>query len=648
METLQNVVLPNLEVQGDETLYLRVDGRAHCERGAPCVRFEDGGECRSDTFYGGFTLGAWHEATVVGDLFLELHGDGAFLASLAVRRTGHDVRWLAEQEVEVAPGAPIRLAVPGWRHFRAGLLYFRLRARRPGTLVAARYVTPAAAPVDVQLGIVITHFNRPAMVLPAIERLRREVLENPQARGRITLTVVDNSANLDLRPAPGVTCLPNRNFGGSGGFARGLLRLHDAGVASHVLFMDDDASCEGESVLRCLALLRFARSPRLAVAGALVSEAEPWRLLEKGACFDGKCRPLHHGADLRRVDELLSVERRQARIHYGGWWFFAFPLRELRHYPFPFFVRGDDVFFSLQNDFEIRTLNGIACQAEDFAVKHGPMTAYLDARYHLLHALLRERGGLRVMRRLVNNQFFKPLLAYQYSSARAFTLALRHLRRGPGFFRDNLDLGAVRREIAAWQPSERLEPVDLDGLRLRQPRTGKEHPARRLARILTLQGFLLPRALLKERVQLHEKSYYGRAGAVFGSRRVLYQHLPSDTGWIAEHDHRAFYREAGALLRELSGLLRDRRRLRDEFRREMPRLACREFWSTVYRDLGPCTGRVDAPHASGPGEAPAPVPAPTHRPAPAPVGSATREPSILRRLAPVRGGAVRDGGSRRP
>ena len=36
---------------------------------------------------------------------------------------------------------------------------------------------------------------------------------------------------------------------------------------------------------------------------------------------------------------------------YGGWWYFAFPVDQVKHQPFPFFVRGDDVSFSLVHDF---------------------------------------------------------------------------------------------------------------------------------------------------------------------------------------------------------------------------------------------------------------------------------------------------------
>lgn len=237
-----------------------------------------------------------------------------------------------------------------------GLLFFRLRALEAGRLTAARYVTPQPPPNAVRLGLVVTHFHRVAQVLPAVERIRC-LLRRPDLRGRLTLTVMDNSRNLPLASDAEVTVIPNQNLGGTGGFVRGMLSLIDGGTHTHALFMDDDASCETASTARALALLSYARTPRLAVTGALISESRPWQLLE-------------NGARLVRLDEAYRLPR----------------------------------------------------------------------------------SG------------------------------------------------------------------------------GRESKLRRLLRVLTLQGYLLPRSLLSSKVLVHEKSFHGRARDVFGYRRVLYRHVASETG----------------------------------------------------------------------------------------------------------------------
>jgi hypothetical protein len=475
------------------------------------------------------------------------------------------------------------------------MLFVRLRALTPGTIRAAAFETAQVPRNDVRLGLVITHFNRQAQVMPAIRRIQAQLLDRPELSGRVTLTVVDNSRNLRLDPHPAVEHIPNRNLGGTGGFVRGLLSLIDHGTHTHALFMDDDASCETESIARSLALLGHARDQRLSIAGALLREIAPWEMLEKGARFDGKVVPLNSGLDVRHVPDLLHAERNLSRPDYGAWWFFAFPIAEVRQFPFPFFVRGDDVMFGLGNRFEITTLNGIACLGEDFSAKHGPLTAYLDARYHLVHAFVDRRGSASGVFWVGSRLFVKALTSYQYASARAVTLAMRHVLRGPAFFRDNLDMQAVRTEIASFQPSEKMGPIDRAALDVKGARRRKESKPRRLLRVLTLQGFLLPNWLLLDRTTAQVKGFHGAASAVFRYRRVLYEHLQTGTGFVATYDRARFFAELKGFLQAWWPLFRNLPTLRRDYARGVAEMATLRFWREVY----PETGRAGAAIVAG-------------------------------------------------
>jgi galactofuranosylgalactofuranosylrhamnosyl-N-acetylglucosaminyl-diphospho-decaprenol beta-1,5/1,6-galactofuranosyltransferase len=595
MNTLQSLVLPNLEVCSEEALYVRLNGRAWAALAEPQLHFRAGGLASSDTFYNGLTLRVWKRVCDIRSLVLALRGDGRFVLTFGQHRRGLASRWLGEYTLVLVAGHDTQVPVPGWDTLQDGLLFFRLHALQPGRLQAAAWRTADPPRHDVRLGLVVTHYDRPAQVQAAIARLHRDLLARPDLQQPLSLTVVDNSRNLADPALPGITVLPNRNLGGTGGFVRGLLALRDSGCHTHALFMDDDASCEAESIARTLALLQYCRDASQAVAGALLRQAAPWQLLEKGARFDGQVRQLAHGLDVRRVDDLLEAEQDGMRPDYGAWWFFAFPLAGVRSFPLPFFVRGDDVHFGLANRFAITTLNGVACFGEDFSTKHSPLTAYLDARYHLVLALL---DGRRLAARIgwvATRLFLKPLTAYQYTSARAVALALRHVLQGPRFFREHLDLQAVRSEIAAWQPAERLAPVDLGTLAWRGPRRRPESRLRRLLRLLTLQGFLLPGPLLMDRMVLQDKAFHGRASAVFRYRRVLYAHAADGTGYVAEYDRRRFFAELGAFATLWLALWHRLPRLRQAYLREAPGLASEAFWRGVY--------------AAAPGEAAAAPPA---------------------------------------
>jgi GT2 family glycosyltransferase len=605
VNTLQSLVFPNLDLRVPEDLYLRLGDGAWADLAKRRVAFEAGSVMSTDTFFNGFSIGAWKRRCDLGSLSLRIAGSGEFVCTIGWHRFAQVSVWLAEHHVVLDGATDAELALPQWAELGDGMLFLRLRALTPGTIRAAAFATAQASRNDVRLGLVITHFNRQAQVTPAIDRIRAQLLERPELEGRVTLTVVDNSRNLQLAAHPAIEYIPNRNLGGTGGFVRGLLALIDGGRHTHALFMDDDASCETESIARALALLQHGREKRLAVAGALLREIAPWELLEKGARFDGKVVPLNSGLDMRQVPDLLHAERNVARPDYGAWWFFAFPIAEIRQFPFPFFVRGDDVLFGLGNRFEITTLNGVACLGEDFGAKHGPLTAYLDARYHLVHAFLDRRGAAPGVFWVGSRLFVKALTSYQYASARAVTLAMRHVLQGPAFFRDNLDMQRVRAEIAAFEPSEKMGPIDRGGIEVKGARARKESKGRRLLRVLTLQGFLLPGWLLLDRTTVQVKGFHGTASAVFRYRRVLYEHLQSGTGFIARYDRRRFFAELAGFFRAWWPLFRNLPSLRRAYAQGIEQMTTLAFWREVYPETGRRSFGVPADERASSVEAPA-------------------------------------------
>jgi len=584
VHTLQSLVLPDIQVCSEEAMYLRLNDRAWAGLESPGLYFLQGGLASTDTFYNGVTLSAWRRLCDVRSASLVLEGAGHFVVSIGLHRAGQASLWLGERSLRLEAGRPHAFDVPSWERFDDGLLFMRLRALESGWIGAARYVTALEPPNPVRLGIVITHFNRPVQVAAAVDRLTRQVLDRADLRRRITLTVIDNSGNLPVQPRPGVEVIANRNLGGSGGFTRGLLELVDGASHTHALFMDDDASCETESIVRSSALLQYARDPHLAVSGSLLREVAPWQLLEKGVRFDHQVRAQCGGLDMRRVEHLLEAELPRAAPDYGAWWFFAFPLRDVRRYPFPFFVRGDDVLFGLANRFPIATLNGVGCFGEDFGVKHSPLTAYLDARYHLVLALLDRRGARRRVLWVARRLFLQALKTYHYSSARAVVLAMKHVMSGPQFFVDHIDLRAVREEIGAWLPSEKPLPLAQiqEPVPMRPARRAHESPLRTLLRLFTLQGFLLPDALLKDRTTVLEKDFLGRSSAVFRYRRVVYRHAQSGTGYRLEHDRRRFFGALRDFMPVLWSLLRNTEALHREYVEGVDRMTTPGFWRGIY------------------------------------------------------------------
>ncbi len=108
---------------------------------------------------------------------------------------------------------------------------------------------------------------------------------------------------------------------------------------------------------------------------------------------------------------------------------------EVRKTPTDFdFVRGDDIEFSIANEFEITTLNGIASWCEVCAQKRKPPVIYLHRRAELfivcLHAS-RERIMKRLKRTL--QKAWRAGRVFDYENMEALIAAVQDVLKGPSF-----------------------------------------------------------------------------------------------------------------------------------------------------------------------------------------------------------------------
>lgn len=498
---LQSLLWPEQGLSTERDLFVRLDGQAGWSASERRVELLPGGSAGFDTAFNLFNLGKWQVHCGLEDLGLRLTGAGR--VEVVVMQALQDRSWerLVNEIVTLDPERPLEIDLADAfdapaTETRGGVLFFSLKALGPASLTAADWITRQAPKRRPQIALSITTFRREAAVARAVARFEDFLKTSPIAP-HLHLQVVDNGQSARIAASAHVTPIANENLGGAGGFARGLLEAEARG-ATHCLFMDDDASIPMAAIERSWAFLAHADDPATAVAAGLLSARHRWAMWENGALFDRVCLPQHMGTDLRDLQqvtrmELASTPKTPANF-YGGWWFFAFPLDKAEYKPFPFFVRGDDVSFSLANRFNIVTLPGVVSSQEaDFSEKENLLTVYLDLRSHIAHHLAlpqMDRGRIGTMKTPVFF-FLRALLQCQYETIGAITLALEDIMRGPAFFMRHADmaerratLGAMRRQ-EAWQPLD--GPVPLPRKRLDPDRASV-----RWLMKLTLNGHLLP------------------------------------------------------------------------------------------------------------------------------------------------------------
>ena len=571
LHDLQGLLRPEADLCPDAGFYVR--GGAMDAGG---LRLSAGGQAQFDTYANVFNAGKWHKHCGLERLWLRLEGQGRVWVTVHLSRP--DPIWpegaggerfaedpvappltveihRAEVDLATAPALPLD---PEGGFAGPCLVHFSVEALEDVRLADAVWATDVPPPRRPRLMLSVTSFRREAAVTRTIDRFR-DYIAGSDLADVLRLMVVDNGRTLTPVSDGTVTVLHNENLGGAGGFARGLLEARDRG-ADYCLFMDDDASVHTEAWRRTWAFLAYARGPRVAIAGAVAHSDRKAILWENGALFHGVCRPQHMGADLRVLDEVAEVEfdstRTQPHNFYGGWWYFAFPVAEVTHLPFPFFVRGDDVSFSLVHDFDIVTLPGvISFQDEDFAMKETPLTVYLDLRSHLAHhlSLPAMRMGRLRLAKVVARFYLRGLISMHYETIEAMALALQDVRQGPEVFAANADAAGRRAEIAALTRDERWGPKAPAPVGRRRLRPSD--PVVRLLMKLTLNGHLLPGfARFGDRILLPARMR-GTRRALWGASEVTY--VSGARFYTVRHSKRRAARSGARILGHALALLRD-------------------------------------------------------------------------------------------
>ena len=404
--------------------------------------------------------------------------------------------------------------------------------------------------------------------------------------------MIDNGQSATIPDSKYVSYFPNDNLGGAGGFARGLLEAERAG-ASHVLFTDDDAAFNMESLHRTYIFLALAKDSRTTVAGAMINNMDKWAMSENGAVFKQYCQPISAGQDLRTMKSVFDMEMYSADFKspnmYGGWWFFAFPVKHAVYHPYPFFVRGDDSSFSLANDFRITTLNGVVSFQDSFVEKQSPMTEYLDTRYHVVHHLALPRMKLGALRTAKIPAKFAILniIRFHYETAEACLLAWEDVMSGPEFFPANKDMSERRNHLKSIVKQEVFKPMEHTEI-TDWADTHQRIPKWRLPWLrMTLNGHLFPvrrsaptevAVPPRDRPNLH---------MVWGKSALTYLAPGRRKAYTVRFNRAKGLKLFWRTLKNTIRFIRNYDDLLAAYQADYPKTASPEFWNTVYQPKTP-------------------------------------------------------------
>ena len=577
---------------GEPTLYVRTTGTAKFTAGSGDstsglqVDLAAGATVTFDTSFGVFHAGRWRRLTSVDGLTARVIAQGQGRIEVVATTNRRDTV-IASADIT---GTVTDVHLGSLRASVWGTLWVRVTATSECSVERVEWRTDSQPSHDVRLALSITTFNRHAYVVPTVKKVLALVRGLDALRGRVRVLVVDNADNVDFGEpgADDLTVVVNRNLGGAGGFARGLMWLRTQGWATHVLFMDDDINLEAESLVRTMALFAYATDKKLCVHGAMLSEERQWMQFEAGSKYLWRSlyplRALGQEDDLR--DRRLVVrDAKERRFAYSAWWYTAFPIDITRDNPMPVFVRGDDVAFGLMHTGRHTvTLNGVVVWHADFHLKNNPSSLFYEMRnFATIDTLVFDRHRWWHLGQRFLALSFRNLFGFRYSSAEYMIRGMRAYLAGPDALAqvDHAALHDELRKVSEEKPAPLSPEHAAVAMSAPLPK-----PVRLIGFVLSLPllgGFLLPASLRS--TALRTAPIDSRAvGLALRHDRILYRHDRLPEGFVCERDRARFFALWRDVFSVLGSLARSYGRLKREYRAAYPSLVSDASWQRRFDD----------------------------------------------------------------
>lgn len=396
-----------------------------------------------DTYFNAFFEGPWRRATNLGTLKLRVEAEGPYVLRVFRRALGQRV--LIAEHVVSDDVTETSFADESSSFRQHGVLSLEIIARgNPVLWRSAAWFADQELSQSVGLALVFCTFNREA----DIARVLQVITQNAAVLQHLARIYVVNQGrpSLDANPAiaaaksqigPKLQIIEQDNFGGAGGFSRGLLATLDDPEITHAVLLDDDIEIEPDSILRMASFYRLAKAD-IVIGGQMLDGAQPTRLYEAGAVISERhwaFEPQHHGDDLRNA-EIFERLNQPNPVHYNGWWCCAFPLSLIRRVglPLPCFIRGDDVELGLrlhQQGVPTVSWPGIAVWHEPFYLKLGSWQLYYETRNMLIAAALHQPFERWPVVRRMMRHLLVHLLTFRYYSSALILKGINDFLKGP-------------------------------------------------------------------------------------------------------------------------------------------------------------------------------------------------------------------------
>jgi len=334
-----------------------------------------------------------------------------------------------------------------------GWIWFDITTDADVELLSAGWYAPIDAPGEANVAVGIPTFNRPTDCVKALTALASD----PLVMDVVKHVIIPDQGIRKVRDEPGfdeaAAALGDKlamhdqgNLGGSGGYSRIMYEALKNTNCDQILFMDDDIEIEPDSILRALAMSRFAKSPVL-VGGQMLNLQDRSHLHVMGEVikrenFMWTAAPnVEYDHDFSKKPLRKSkLLHRRIDVDYNGWWMCMIPrqVAEEIGQPLPLFIKWDDAEYGLRAraaGYPTVTMPGAAIWHMAWTDKDDAIDwqAYFHLRNRLVVAALHQpdKHGVTALVADTVKATVKHLLCLEYSTVAIQNLAIADFLAGP-------------------------------------------------------------------------------------------------------------------------------------------------------------------------------------------------------------------------
>ena len=560
-----------IETNGYDDMYFRGG-----EKRNDSLFLKQGESVSFDTYFNCFSYTKHRDYTALDGVSFSCHVNGE--ATVSLYSFDGESRTLLASEAVCSSRASLYADFSSLPSL--GILYPVISAVTDCSVTYGEFYTDRDFP-SVDCAIAICTYKRESEILKNLEVLSRDV-----PFGISKIYVIDNGKTLDSISLSDklISVIPNKNYGGSGGFTRGIMEAKYGGH-SHVILMDDDVIVSPEAISRMCAFSSIL-SPEYSgahIRASMLPKSAPFLQYEMGAKWNGGAvKSFKQNIDVRLSKNLIECAK-DDDIQYGGWWCFMMPLSNTDKIglPYPMFIKFDDIEYGKRCSSlaPIIAMSGISVIHEDFNVKYSVHLDYYKLRNQLItlstHNMQNRFGViLRLMKTGANNLFL-----YRYDAMPLFFKAFDDFMKGPDFLL-NTDEEALNGEIMKMSPT--AKPLsEIDGWDDSMRSESKKNPSllKKLLTAITLGGHIIPSFMLKRKIAAFPPLDANMSSAFMHKRTIQYQ-LGSDYGFDFRRSFKRFFGNFFKCIGMAFRVLFKYGRIKKKYLEKKDYLSSFEFWKS--------------------------------------------------------------------